>query len=505
MSAMDETAKRDNPDSPPPQDNGFVVVGIGASAGGIDALKKFFAAMPPANGMAFVVVLHLAEGYESHLAEVLQVGTPMPVTQITGTVAIEPEHVYVIPPAKHLAIEDGHIRLEEPEFVRGRRVPIDLFFRSLAEAYGSRAVALVLSGTGTDGTLGIKRVKERNGIVMAQSPEDAEYDGMPRSAIGTGMVDVVLPAAELPEKLLAVVQAAGRLGLAEPRAQPPEAEPPPGASGGTLRDILTLLRVRTGHDFNSYKRPTLLRRVGRRMQVHELDSLGAYLELLRERPEEVQALLRDLLITVTNFFRDKEAFAVLEHEIIPRLFAGKGPADSVRVWSCGCATGEEAYSLAILLSEYAQTLTDAPRLQVFASDINEEAVRAAREGQYDETIAADVPPERLHRFFVKDGGNYRVRKEVRDLVLFAPHNVLRDPPFSRLDLVVCRNLLIYLNRDMQERVLELFHFALRPHGYLFLGSSETAENSSGLFAAVDKKQRVYQCRAVPASLAPPPS
>lgn len=471
----------------------FPVVGIGASAGGIGALKQFFTEMPADSGMAFVVILHLSDQHESILAEIIQTKTAMPVAQVTETIKVEPNHVYVIPPAKHLELMDGVIKLKEPEHLKGNRVPIDLFFRSLADAYGRDAVSIILSGTGSDGTMGLKRVKEFGGFVFAQSPEDAEYDGMPLSAINTGLVDMILPVAEIPGKLM-------RLGkLVKPFEIPEEQKdlaekPTRKIEPDALREVLTLLRVRTGHDFMNYKRPTMLRRIARRLQVQELEDIPAYLVLLRESPEEVQQLLRDLLITVTNFFRDQEAFAALEQEVIPQLFVGKISADTVRVWVAGSATGEEAYSLAMLLCEHAARLTDAPKIQIFASDINEEAIRAARDCRYDETIAADVSPERLRRFFDKEGNTYCIKKELREMVLFAPHNLLRDPPFSRLDLVTCRNLLIYFNRETQERVLEIFNFALRNNGFLFLGSSETAESQTALFIPVDKKHRIYRCR-----------
>ncbi len=497
---------------------GFLMVGIGASAGGIGALKQFFTAMPAQSGMAFVVILHLSDEHESILAQIIQAHTAMPVAQVTKTVQVEPNHVYVIPPAKHLELLNGMIKLKEPDHIKGNRVPIDLFFRSLADAYGKDAVSIILSGTGSDGTLGMQRVKEFGGFVFAQSPEDAEYDGMPCSAINTGLVDMILPVAEIPGKLMRLGKLAEPIEIPPeeiPEAEIPEAEIPgaekdeaeiPGAEKAetekpgrkvepdALREVLTLLRVRTGHDFMNYKRPTLLRRISRRLQVHELKDMSAYLELLRENADEVQQLLRDLLITVTNFFRDQEAFAALESEVIPQLFMGKTSADTIRVWVAGCATGEEAYSLAMLLCEHSARLTDAPKIQIFASDINEEAIRAARDCRYDEVIVADVSPERLRRFFDQEGNTYCVKKELREMVLFAPHNLLRDPPFSRLDLITCRNLLIYFNRETQERVLEIFNFALRNNGFLFLGSSETAETQTVLFSAVDKKQRIYRCR-----------
>lgn len=467
----------------------FAVVGIGTSAGGVAATKQFFENTASDSGMAYVVVLHLSEDHESHLAQILQTVTKMPVLQVNKVTTVEPNHVYIIPPAKHILLDDGQLRLIEPEHVRGRRVPIDLFFRSLAEAYGKNAVAVVLTGTGSDGTLGLERVKEMGGFTVVQDPEEAEYDGMPRSAIGSGLIDFVLPISEIPNKLRRVINLVEPLEVsADSGAHDDEGK------DGSLREVLSLVQIRTGHDFNNYKRPTLRRRIARRLQVHELTDLGAYVGLLRSEPEEVDDLLRDLLITVTNFFRDPEAFAVLETQIIPKLFEGKTAQDTVRVWVAGCGTGEEAYSIGMLLLEYAQKLDHPPRIQIFASDINAQAIRIGRDCKYDEAITVDVSPERLERFFTKEGNLYRVKKELRELVLFAPHNLLRDPPFSKLDLVTCRNLLIYLNRPTQERVIELFHFSLIRSGYLFLGSSESIDSSGALFETVDKKQRLFRAR-----------
>lgn len=479
----------------------FLVVGIGASAGGIKALREFFAAMPAEPGMAFVVILHLSQQYKSNLPEILQRETKMRVEQVTSTVKVEPNRVYVIPPAKYLEMVDGIIRLKEPERVRGKRVPIDRFFRSLAEAYGRRAVSIILSGTGSDGTLGLKHVKGSNGFAIVQDPQDAEYDGMPLSAIETKIVDVVLPVAAMPEKLLSVRDSTERLRLTDGEDGVIAKEI---KNSDALRDVLTLLRVRTGHDFSNYKRPTLIRRVARHLQIHETDDLKEYLEILREKPEEVLSLLKNLLINVTNFFRDKDAFEALEQKIIPAIFEGKTGEDSVRVWIAGCSSGEEAYSVAILLHEQAARLAEPPKVQVFASDVDEDAIAEAREGRYTEAVVADISAARLKQFFIREGDTYRIRKSIREMILFAPHNLLRDPPFSRLDLISCRNVLIYLNRDTQEKVLQVFHFALKENGYLFLGSSESADSVSNSFTAADKKHRIYQRR--PSSLdwnAPP--
>lgn len=474
---------------PPKHPDGFFVVGIGASAGGIRALSDFFSNVPPDSGMAYVVILHLSAQHESNLPALIQSKTLLPVTQVTQSVQVERNHVYVIPPSKYLVMMDGSIRLAEPERPRGVHTSIDLFFRTLAKAYGKDAVAILLSGTGADGTLGLGQIKEEGGFVIAQDPDEAEYADMPRSAINTSRVDLVMPVAEMPAKLVALRDGAQRLRL--PHHEEEEA-PLPDQDEPALRDLLSILRVNTGNDFSHYKRPTLLRRIARRMQVHELMDLKAYLAFVRQHPEEVSVLMRDLLITVTNFFRDHEAFEALEKDIVPALFAGKGPSDQVRVWCAGCAGGEEAYSLAILLAEYADRLSEAPTFQIFATDIDERVIAEGRECRYPATISLDVSPERMRKFFVKEENLYRIKKELREKVLFASHNLTRDPPFSRLDLISCRNLLIYLNRQMQERVLEVFHFALRPGGYLFLGASESADAMPAQFSAIDKKNRIYQ-------------
>jgi len=479
---------------------GFLAIGIGASAGGIKALEQFFEHMPEDHGMAFVVVLHLSPEHESNLPALLQRKTTMPVLQVTKALKVEPQHVYVIPPAKNLVMSDGYIRLSEPEKQRGKRLSIDIFFRTLAEAYNHQSVGIVLSGTGTDGTLGLRRIKEEGGISIAQDPNEAEYDGMPRSAIDTGLVDFVLPIAEMPERLFAIRDTSEKIQI------PPEGDKPPrGVEADALREVLALMRARTGHDFSTYKRSTVLRRIARRLQVSNLDEIAEYLKFMRNHPSEVQDLMRELLINVTNFFRDTDAFAALQTEVIPDLFASRSLEEQIRVWVTGCATGEEAYSIAILLAEHAARLDQKPAVQIFATDLDDESIMEAREGIYPETISVDVSADRLKRFFIKEGTHYRVKKEIREMVLFAPHNILRDPPFSKLDLVSCRNLLIYLNRQTQDQVLELFHFALRPSGYLFLGTSESADAVPELFVPIDKKNRIFRRRAVSSVKPPVPS
>lgn len=479
----------------------FPVVGIGASAGGIPALLRFFEQLPAKSGMAFVVILHLSPRHESGVANVLASATSVPVTQVLSPTPIERDHIYVISPNSELTMNDGYLRVNESRRPRGRHVAIDLFFRTLADVHRQRAIGIVLSGTGSDGAVGLSSVKEKGGITLAQLPEDAEYDGMPRAAIETGAVDMVLPAAEMPERLMHLWANARNIAIPEPADVSGPAKPPVDANQkqaaeDALRDVITVLRQRTGHDFRHYKRATVLRRIERRMQVNAVSDLPSYRDFLHANAGETPALLKDMLIGVTNFFRDRESFDALERDIIPQLFAGKGPKDQVRAWVAGCATGEEAYSVAMLLCEQAASISEPPAIQVFATDIDESAITTGRGGNYPSSIVTDVNPSRLRQFFNKEAPYYRVKKSLRDHVLFAVHNVLRDPPFSRLDMVSCRNLLIYLDRNVQAQILEMFHFALRPGGFLFLGSSESADSATHLFTPVDKRNRIYQARAL---------
>lgn len=475
----------------------FPVIGLGASAGGLQALKDFFTHMPAHSGMAFVVIMHLSPKHESHAATLLQATTEMPVMQVTEAIKVEPNHVYVIPPTKNLEMSDGQIILKDPQRLReGKQVAIDRFFRTLGETHKENAVGIVLSGMGSDGTNGLKRIKEHNGLAFAQDPKEAEHDSMPRHAIGSSLVDFVLPVAEIPAKLIEIRRNASRITL------PPETEPPSVVSQKdddeeALRDIFKLLRSHTGHDFSHYKRVTVLRRIARRLQVNQLHQLTAYRDFMHTHPLEAQALLKDLLISVTNFFRDRDAFAALEREVMDEIFHARTASDQVRVWVAGCATGEEAYSIAILLLEHAERLPSPPAIQIFATDMDEAAIRTAREGSYTEAIQADVSQKRLRRFFTKENGGYRIKKEVRERVLFAVHNLIKDPPFSRLDAIACRNLLIYLNREAQRPIFELFHFVLLTDGFLFLGNSESIGSEIKLFAPVDKKHRIYRAEDVP--------
>ncbi|NEX61795.1 chemotaxis protein CheB [Noviherbaspirillum galbum] len=480
-----------------PSNLSFFVVGIGASAGGIEALIRFFEAMPSENGMAFVVVIHLSPTHKSNIAQILQEKTKMPVLQVTQTVAIQPNHVYIIPPTKDLLMNDGSLQIVEAVRPHGRHVTIDVFFRTLAEVHRERAVGVILSGAGSDGAVGIARIKEKGGMTFAQLPDDAEYDSMPHCAIQTGLVDWVLPVVDMPQKLLDLFHNASSLQLPQARnldqslaasnieAQAAEAEV-------ALREIMKMLRIRTGHDFQHYKRATVLRRIERRLQVTGLPNVIAYRNHLEADPDEARALLQDMLISVTNFFRDRAAFEALERDVIPRIFQEAPAAEQIRAWSVGCATGEEAYSLAMLLVDQ-NALSSAPRpIQVFASDIDERAIDIARRGTYPNSIVTDVTPVRLRQYFDKLDVSYGVKREIREKILFAIHNILRDPPFSRLHLITCRNLLIYLDRDVQKKVFEIFHYALAPAGFLFLGSAESVDALPDLFVPVDKKYRIYQ-------------
>ena len=472
------------------QSNGRCVIGLGASAGGIEALRAFFESVPPASGAAYVVILHLSPDHDSQLAQVLQTSTSMPVVQVTARVPIEPDHVYVIPPNKLLMIEQQSLALAEITRVEQRRAPVDLFFRSLADARGSRAVCVILSGTGPNGSSGLRHVKEYGGLVVAQEPDEAQHGDMPRNAIATGMVDLVLPVREIPARIHAYLER--RRTDEDERVEPELALPDQQA----IREILTVLRVRTGNDFSSYKPGTIQRRIERRLHVRNLPDLATYARTVRENPDEALALMKELLISVTTFFRDPAAWEVLATRIIPRIFVNRSPRDQIRVWVPACATGEEAYSVAMLLAEHASTLPEPPSVQVFATDLDEAAIATAREGVYTEAELTDVSEDRLKGFFTREVKGHRIRSDVRETVLFASQNVIKDPPFSRLDLICCRNLLIYLSRSIQERVIEICHFALRPGGYLFLGGSESPDGSQDLFAVADKAAHIYESRPV---------
>jgi two-component system CheB/CheR fusion protein len=461
-----------------------VIVAMGASAGGVQALQAFFEQMPENTGAAFVVVVHLDPERRSELPRILSSRTRMQVVQVEGTEMLRANHVYVIPPDRRLQMIDHEVSAEPFDEPRGKRAPIDQFFRSVASRLGD-GFAVIFSGAGSDGTLGVRAVKEAAGIILVQDPAEAEYASMPRSAIATGMADFVLPVRDLASRLAELIRI--KQNKAHGEAPPLDEE--------LLRRVLAHLRVRTGHDFSKYKRSTVVRRVARRMQVTRTDDLRSYYEALRDSPDEAEALLGDLLISVTTFFRDTEPFEGVRKQIVPLLFERRDAGETLRVWVAGCATGEEAYSIAMLLLEEASRHETRPAIQVFGSDLDARALAIAREGRYPASIETDVSDERLRRFFTREGDGYRVRQELRDVVLFAVHDLLKDPPFSRVDLISCRNVLIYLDRDLQEQVCSTFHYALNPGGFVLLGASETADNPSGLFRSIDRNARIYQTTA----------
>jgi two-component system CheB/CheR fusion protein len=476
----------------------FLIAGLGASAGGVMAFREFFQQVPADSGIAYVVILHLSPSHDSYLAEVLQAHAALPVQQVTETVKIEPDHIYVIPPNQHLMMKDGALTVSPNTQVEDRRAPVDIFFRTLADEHGAKAIGVILSGTGANGSMGIKRIKERGGVAYVQNPREAEFNEMPRNAIATNLIDEVLNVGEIPGKIIAYKKSLGKINIVEePEQRPPDQQQ-------ALREIFTEIRMRTGHDFTNYKKPTLLRRIERRVNLHDLPDLTSYVALIKQKPDEVIALLKDLLISVTNFFRDKKAFAVIESEILPKIFTGKNSDNQVRIWVAGCATGEEAYTLAILCAERTSGIIDGPKVQIFATDIDEAAITHAREGLYTLNDLADVSPERLRRFFTKEGEMFRIRREVRETVMFALHNMIKDPPFSHLDLISCRNVMIYLNHIAQERVSETFHFALNPGRFLFVGSAESVDSASDLYANYNRENHIFQSRQATPRIYPIP-
>ena len=471
-----------------PLSSPFPIIGIGASAGGLSAFEAFFSGMPARTdpGMAFILVQHLDPDHKSILTELIRRYTRMEVFEVEDGMKVKVNCAYIIPPNRDMAFINGTLQLLEPSAPRGRRLPIDYFFRSLAQDQHERAICIVLSGTGSDGTLGVRDIKGEGGMAMAQNPESTEYDGMPRSAIATGLVDFILPPAEMPAQLMAyVAQAFKGVGSVE--------SPPPRSEDG-LKKIFLLIRAQTGHDFSLYKPSTINRRVMRRMVLHQITKLDEYVRYLQQNPAEVEVLFRDFLIGVTNFFRDPEAFEALAGKVIPQLFVRKSPGETIRVWSCGCSTGEEAYSLAILLQERMEALKQSYQIQLFATDIDSRSIDFARVGIYPANIAADITPERLARYFTLDpeSGAFRINKSIRDLVIFSEQDLVKDPPFSRLDLICCRNLLIYMGVELQKKLIPLFHYALVPEGGLFLGSSESVGDFVDLFAVVDRSFKLYQ-------------
>ena len=489
MTKKDNNLKSADPLDPKvrsmPEPN-FPIIGLGASAGGLEAFENFFRHIKPDSGMAFILVSHLDPSHESMLTEILQRVTTMPVIEAQDQMVVAPDRVYVIPPNRDMSIFHGAIQLTVPELQRGHRMPIDFFLRSLAEDQGERAIGVILSGSGSDGTFGLRAIIGAGGVSYVQDPATAKYDGMPASAIQAGLATYILPVEKIPEQLLFYKKT-----FFEKKIKPaPPISPPTSA----LNKIMMLLRSRTGHDFSLYKQSTIRRRIERRMTVNTLEDTDTYARFLKENPQEVHLLFKELLINVTSFFRDPEAFAVLKKDILPALFAQKPENYCFRIWVAGCATGEEAYSIAILFREFMDETRQEYKVQIYSTDIDEDSITFARSGIYPANIGIDVPPERLKRFFSKEETGFRIKKEIRDMIIFATQNVIKDPPFTKLDLLSCRNLFIYLEPELQGRLFPVFHYALKPGGVLFLSSSESIGSFTDLFAPINKKWKFFRAK-----------
>ena len=473
----------------------FPIVGLGASAGGLEAFEQFLRAMPSDSGMALVLVQHLDPTHGSILGEILQRSTAMPVVEAQDQMQVAPNHVYVIPPNREMEIFHGVLQLSVPKADRGQRMPIDSFMRSLADDQGADAIGIVLSGTGSDGTLGLRAIAGAGGLCLAQDPTTAKFDGMPTSAVRSGYCASVLAVSAMPAALIdSEKRLSGLSGLSGPEAAT-------GAISGHKR-ILMQLRSATGHDFSLYKQGTIGRRIHRRMAQHGIDDAAIYARYAHEHADEMKALFHDMLINVTSFFRDPEAFDLLERDTLPSLLAGKPQDYTLRVWVAGCSTGEEAYSVAILLSELKTTTQRDFRCEIYATDLDDAAIASARAGLYLPNIAQDVSAARLAQFFVAEETGYRVRKNIRDMVVFAVQSVIKDPPFTRLDLLSCRNLLIYLGSELQDKLLPVFHYALKPGGVLMLAPSEGIGRHTDLFETIDRKWHLFRAKLTSASLPP---
>jgi two-component system CheB/CheR fusion protein len=466
-------------------DDSFYIVGIGASAGGLDALEKFFGKLAADTGMAFIVVSHLDPNHISIMPELIQKFTKMKLFQAEDGMLVEPNHIYVAPANRDLAILHGTIQLIEPLEAHGFRLPIDFFFKSLSTDRGEKAICIILSGMASDGTAGLKAVKSELGMVMVQDPKSAKFDGMPNSAIKTGLADYILPPEEMPLQLIKYTSQKVKVILSEKTIN--EDKIP-----DTFQKIFILLRSHTGHDFSHYKQNTIYRRVERRMNIYQLENISYYIRMLQENPAEIENLFKELLIGVTNFFRDEEAFEKLK-AVLLELVKSKPDNGQIRIWIPGCSTGEEAYSIAILIRECMNEAKKYFNVQIFATDIDTNSIERARIGSYS-GIASDISKERLSRFFTSKENIFQIRKEIREMLVFAPQSVIKDPPFTKLDLICCRNLLIYLNSELQKKLIPLFHYSLLPKGILFLGSSETISGFVDLFSMIDKKWKIYRRR-----------
>jgi two-component system CheB/CheR fusion protein len=464
----------------------FPIVGIGASAGGLEALEHFLARVPKHSGMAFVIVQHLDPTRKGIMPELLQRTTGMKVIQVKDRTRVQPNCVYVIPPNKDMSILHGVLHLLEPASPRGLRLPIDFFLRSLAQDQQERSIGVILSGMGSDGTLGLRAIKEKAGVVLVQDPATAKFDGMPRSAIDSGLADIVAPVDDLPGRILAYLQRTPLVHTSEVALED--------KTQSGLEKTIILLRTHTGHDFSLYKKNTFYRRIERRMGIHQIDKISGYVRYLQENSQELDLLFKELLIGVTSFFRDPAAWEELRKKILPALIASRPDGPVMRAWVPGCSTGEEAYSLAMVFKEAMEKLKPRKRftLQVFATDLDQDAINKARQGVYPENISADVSPEQMSRFFIKDEHGCRVTSEIREMVVFAQQSLIMDPPFTKLDILSCRNLLIYLAPEMQKKLIPLFHYSLTPGGILFLGSAETVGTFTDLFAPLNNKLRIFR-------------
>lgn len=469
----------------------FPVVGIGASAGGLAAFESFFTGMPKDTelDMAFVVIQHLAPDHKSLLAEIIERYTKMPVFQVVDGMVIKPNCIYTIPPNKNMALLDGTLQLLDITLPRGQNMPIDFFFRSLAKDQKDKAVCIILSGTGSDGTLGLKEIKSEGGIAIVQTVESAEHDGMPTSAIATGLVDYQLEPGEMLKNLVSYVSHTIR--IADHTLDKDDLK-----NENLLKKIFILIRNKTGHDFSSYKPSMINRRIDRRLAVNQIENMTDYIKFLQQTPTEIEALVNDMLIGVTSFFRDEDAFAKLEKDIIPRLFEDKPENSTIRIWCAGCSTGEEAYSIAILIHEHLDKIKVRYNVQIFATDIDQQAIAIARAGVYTSSIIEDLTSERIEKFFhiESDNSSYRINKFIREMLIFSEQSVIKDPPFSRIDMISCRNLMIYLTSELQKKIIPLFHYALKPNGILFLGVSETVGSFELLFEVIDRKLKIFRRR-----------
>lgn len=463
---------------------GFPIVGIGASAGGLDALKKFFAYAPPNNDIAFVVVQHLDPTHKSSLVELLRKYTSMEVVQVKDGMLVEPNQVYVIPPNRDMVISNGTLNLKTPEEPHGLRMPINLFLKSLAEDQKDNSIGIILSGFGADGATGVKAIKSEGGMAMAQDPKTAESDGMPLSAINTGLIDFTLPPEELPNKLISYVKTSRNILKKISTNE--------GKTGKGLPEIFQLIKARTGHDFSVYKESTMFRRIGKRANFHQIDNIGEYVNYIKRKPEEIDILFQELLINVTSFFRDPDSFNILRSKAFPELMGVKNEGATIRIWVPGCSSGEEVYSLAMILRESMEAVGKYFEVQMFGTDIDEVAINTARKGVYPKDIEADVGHNRLKKFFIKKDDKYQIKNEIREMAVFAVHNILKDPPFAKLDMISCRNLLIYLKSDAQKSLLSIFNYALNTDGILFLGPSESIGDSMEYFQVIDKKWKIFK-------------